>query len=216
MLPLESRATLASLSKRLGWMEVCFPFSKKMPSQIRFLMALISPPEPPVESSFPLCRQKYIGPINQRLQSCRVRSREQLGNQMRMYRSCFIVAPPNIHDSAPRSKTGSIYKARYEVIMKHPGPLVLKALSFSFLFRLSGLCSPMWWTARWIQINLKETNKNGADKHKPHRFTLWFPCKLIIVLVNFSSFFKITCEGWVNLDEYHNSLDSSDANCVPL
>lgn len=37
-------------------------------------------------------------------------------------------------DSLPTSKPGSVYKACYELIMKHPGPLVLKALGFLLSF----------------------------------------------------------------------------------
>lgn len=57
--------------------------------------------------------------------------------------------------------TGSIYKACYDVIMKHPGPLVLKALGFLLLsfFSLAGCAPKMWCTAKCNQIKLKKQTK---------------------------------------------------------
>lgn len=55
----------STLSKTSVWIQACCPFSKKMPARIRFLMTLIFPFEPPVESRFPLCGRKSIGSVNQ-------------------------------------------------------------------------------------------------------------------------------------------------------
>lgn len=87
--------------------------------------------------------ESTLAPLTKDYKAAEWRAKDSLAIRCLRKGSCFMVAPSNVRDSAPMSKMGSVYKACYEVIMKHPRPLVLQALGFLTLsfFGLVG-CAP--------------------------------------------------------------------------